>query len=67
MFGFISKVDVLVCTPGRLVEHLNSTKGLDLTTLEYLVIDEADRVLDNIQDNWLTHLENHIYGEGNIK
>jgi ATP-dependent RNA helicase SrmB len=37
--------EVLVATPGRLVEHLN--KGtLALDDLEFLVLDEADRMLD---------------------
>nr|CAH7713421.1 unnamed protein product [Callosobruchus chinensis] len=36
------------------------TEGLDLQYLEYLVIDEADRVLDNVQNDWLYHLEKHM-------
>lgn len=61
VWGAQSRIDILVCTPGRLVDHLMLTKGLDLSHLEYLVIDEADRVLDNIQDNWLYHLEKHLH------
>ncbi|CAH1978102.1 unnamed protein product [Acanthoscelides obtectus] len=59
-FGYVSKVDVLVCTAGRLVDHLTMTEGLDLKHLEYLVIDEADRVLENVQNDWLYHLEKHL-------
>ncbi|VEN50520.1 unnamed protein product [Callosobruchus maculatus] len=59
-FGYVSKVDILVCTAGRLVDHLKLTEGLDLQYLEYLVIDEADRVLDNVQNDWLYHLEKHM-------
>ncbi|GJQ66465.1 hypothetical protein Trydic_g4464 [Trypoxylus dichotomus] len=62
-FGYISKVDILVCTAGRLVDHLKSTEGFDLTSLEYLIIDEADRVLDSVQHDWLYHLERHISNE----
>ncbi|KAI4468610.1 rna helicase [Holotrichia oblita] len=62
-FGFVSKVDILICTAGRLVDHLKSTEGLDLTSLEFLVIDEADRVLDGVQHDWLYHLEKHINSE----
>ncbi|KAL3289004.1 hypothetical protein HHI36_003447 [Cryptolaemus montrouzieri] len=59
-FGSLSKVDILVCTAGRLVDHLKHTKGFDLSELEFLVIDEADRVLDNVQHDWLYHLEEHL-------
>ncbi|KAJ2354407.1 ribosomal RNA processing protein [Coemansia sp. RSA 2618] len=37
---------VVVCTPGRLQDHLENTKGFSLRTLKYLVMDEADRLLD---------------------
>ncbi|KAK5647546.1 hypothetical protein RI129_002438 [Pyrocoelia pectoralis] len=61
VFGYLSKVDILVCTAGRLVDHLKETKGFDLSELKYLIIDEADRVLDNVQNDWLYHLEVHIH------
>jgi len=38
-------VDVLVATPGRLLDHV-SQKTVDLSQLEILVLDEADRMLD---------------------
>ena len=37
---------VVVATPGRLVDHLTHTKGFHLRKLRYLVMDEADRILD---------------------
>lgn len=37
---------VVVATPGRLQDHLENTKGFSLRTLRYLVMDEADRLLD---------------------
>jgi superfamily II DNA/RNA helicase len=37
--------DVLIATPGRLLEHLNAG-SLKLTNVEVLVLDEADRMLD---------------------
>lgn len=37
---------VIVATPGRLMDHLENTKGFSLRNLEYLVMDEADRLLD---------------------
>src|SRR5690554_1113911 len=39
------RVDVLVATPGRLIDHLN-TKRVDLSTVHTLILDEADRMLD---------------------
>ena len=35
---------VVVATPGRLLDHLQNTKGFNLRQLKYLVLDEADRM-----------------------
>ena len=40
------KPHIIVATPGRLLDHLENTKGFSLRTLRYLVMDEADRLLD---------------------
>jgi ATP-dependent RNA helicase DDX47/RRP3 len=40
------KPHVVVATPGRLLDHLENTKGFSLRQLKYLVMDEADRLLD---------------------
>lgn len=37
---------IVVGTPGRLVDHLSNTKGFSLRALQYLVLDEADRLLN---------------------
>ncbi len=40
-----SGVDIVVATPGRLLDHANK-KNIDLSNIEMLVLDEADRMLD---------------------
>lgn len=50
---YTSKVDILICTPGRLVEHVQSTTGFTLQHVQWLVIDEADRLLDESFQQWV--------------
>ena len=38
-------VDLVIATPGRLLDHLQS-RAVDLSKIEMLVLDEADRMLD---------------------
>lgn len=65
--GWVSEVDIIVCTAGRLVEHLQNTEGFSLKHLKFLVIDEADRIMDNIQNDWLYHMDRHIRHEHELK
>ena len=55
-----SKIDVLVCTPGRLVEHIKTTKRFTLKFLKWLVIDEADRLLAQSFQEWVSTLIGEI-------
>ncbi|OLY82593.1 ATP-dependent RNA helicase HAS1 [Smittium mucronatum] len=43
----IKGVNLLVATPGRLLDHLQNTKGFIIKNLKTLVIDEADRILED--------------------
>uniref|UniRef100_A0A6Q2YSY5 Probable ATP-dependent RNA helicase DDX47 n=1 Tax=Esox lucius TaxID=8010 RepID=A0A6Q2YSY5_ESOLU len=40
------KPHVVIATPGRLIDHLENTKGFSLRALKFLVMDEADRILN---------------------
>lgn len=35
--------DVLIATPGRLIDHLHNTPNFELSHIEILILDEADR------------------------
>ncbi|XP_051893035.1 probable ATP-dependent RNA helicase DDX31 [Pristis pectinata] len=39
-------INILVSTPGRLVDHIKNTKNICFARVQWLVIDEADRLLD---------------------
>jgi len=43
--GLAKKPHILIGTPGRLIYHLELTRGFGLHRLKYLVLDEADRLL----------------------
>nr|GEX45982.1 DEAD-box ATP-dependent RNA helicase 51 [Tanacetum cinerariifolium] len=42
----VKGVNILVATPGRLLDHLQNTKGFIFKNLKCFVIDEADRILE---------------------
>ena len=37
---------IIIATPGRLVDHLEKTKGFNLKSIKFLVLDEADKMLE---------------------
>lgn len=41
-----SRPDVVIATPGRMIDHLRNTQSVDLDDVEILVLDEADRLLE---------------------
>ncbi|KAK8953641.1 DEAD-box ATP-dependent RNA helicase 32 [Platanthera guangdongensis] len=42
----VSSLNILICTPGRLLQHMNETPNFECSQLQVLVLDEADRMLD---------------------
>ncbi|KAL4588956.1 hypothetical protein LXL04_001856 [Taraxacum kok-saghyz] len=51
---------VVVATPGRLIDHLTNTKGFSLRSIKYLVLDEADRLLNEDFEKSLDEILNAI-------
>ncbi|KAF1844364.1 P-loop containing nucleoside triphosphate hydrolase protein [Cucurbitaria berberidis CBS 394.84] len=58
-----SCVDILICTPGRLVEHIENTTGFLLNAVRWLVIDEADQLLNQNFQGWATVLMDALHGD----
>lgn len=62
--GYINKpepnVDILISTPGRLVDHIRFTKGFTLQHVQWLVIDEADRLLNESFQEWVDVVMNSL-------
>ena len=48
-------MNVLVCTPGRLLQHMDESPGFDASQLQVLVLDEADRILDLVRGATFMH------------
>ncbi|KAJ2699346.1 nucleolar DEAD-box protein required for synthesis of 60S ribosomal subunit [Coemansia sp. IMI 209128] len=48
--------DVVIATPGRLIDHLRNSQSFHLDQIEILVMDEADRMLDDGFEDELTEI-----------
>ncbi|KAK2816009.1 hypothetical protein Q5P01_026476 [Channa striata] len=42
----IHRTNIVICTPGRLLQHMDETATFHASNLQMLVLDEADRILD---------------------
>ncbi|GES88917.1 DEAD-domain-containing protein [Rhizophagus clarus] len=42
----INRMNILICTPGRLLQHMDQTVNFKCDNIQVLVLDEADRILD---------------------
>ncbi|KAG7393860.1 ATPdependent RNA helicase [Phytophthora pseudosyringae] len=54
------RMNLLVCTPGRLLQHMEQTPAFDASNLQVLVLDEADRILDLGFHKQLTAILEHL-------
>ncbi|KAM6241863.1 ATP-dependent RNA helicase DDX51 [Spheniscus humboldti] len=54
--GYCSLADIIVATPGRLTDHISQTPGFSLTQLRFLIVDEADRMIDDMHQNCLNQI-----------
>ncbi|KAJ1566890.1 ATPdependent RNA helicase, partial [Cladochytrium tenue] len=43
----VNRMNILICTPGRLLQHMDQTPDFNCDNLQVLVLDEADRILDS--------------------
>ncbi|XP_060072836.1 probable ATP-dependent RNA helicase DDX10 [Ylistrum balloti] len=44
--GRMNRTNIVICTPGRLLQHMDETANFTADALQVLVLDEADRILD---------------------
>jgi ATP-dependent RNA helicase DDX27 len=51
-----TRPDIIVATPGRLIDHIRNTPSFTLDALDILVLDEADRMLDDGFHDELTEI-----------
>ncbi|KAL4825894.1 hypothetical protein H8958_013541 [Nasalis larvatus] len=56
-------INILISTPGRLVDHIKSTKNIHFSRLRWLVFDEADRILDLGFEKDITVILNAVNAE----
>ena len=42
----LGRMNILVCTPGRMLQHMDQTAAFETDNLQMLVLDEADRIMD---------------------
>ena len=42
----LARMNILVATPGRMLQHMDQTADLEIGNLQMLVLDEADRIMD---------------------
>ncbi|KAH6656347.1 P-loop containing nucleoside triphosphate hydrolase protein [Truncatella angustata] len=66
VIGYKSKVDILICTPGRLVDHIKYTPGFSLDHVRWLIADEADKLLGQGFQQWLDVLMPRLHDDNKL-
>ncbi|KAG2347226.1 DEAD-domain-containing protein [Suillus weaverae] len=56
----LARMNILVATPGRLLQHMDQTFGFECDNLQVLILDEADRILDMGFAKTLSALLSHL-------
>jgi ATP-dependent RNA helicase DDX47/RRP3 len=54
--NFLENLFVCLGTPGRIVHHLEHTKGFTLKFIQFLVLDEADKLLEMDFEEEINHI-----------
>ena len=54
------KPDIIICTPGRMIDLTRNSRGVSLDDIEILIMDEADRLLDMGFKDEIAQLLSHI-------
>ena len=60
----VYRMNILVCTPGRLLQHFEQTPGFHCEDLKMLVLDEADRILDMGFEQEVNQILSHLPPSG---
>ena len=56
----LGRMNILVCTPGRMLQHMDQTSAFEIGNLQMLVLDEADRILDMGFQNTVDAIVEHL-------
>ena len=53
-------INILITTPGRLIDHIEHTSNLNFSKVKWFVIDEADRLFEQGFEEAITKIVNHL-------
>ena len=56
----LHRMNILVCTPGRIQQHMDQAALLHISNLQMLVLDEADRIMDMGFKNTVDAIVEHL-------
>ncbi|XP_069465411.1 ATP-dependent DNA helicase DDX31 [Ambystoma mexicanum] len=60
-------INILISTPGRLVDHIKTTKNIHFGRVQWLILDEADRILDLGFEKDITAILNALNAECDVR